>query len=87
MAKKGKIYYRWIFCILICLLLAGCKSGALEETKGENTKKDYLIEGEIIKEEPISQETKSESLEETSMTAEVIEINTQEEIDEEEDMD
>lgn len=86
MVKRGKICYGWIFCILICLLLAGCKRGALEETKGENTEQNYLIKEEIIKEEPVSQEPKSDSLEETSMTAEAAELNTQEEIEEEEDM-
>ena len=87
MSKRGKkINYGWIFCILICLLLAGCKRGALEETKGENTEQNYLIKEEIIKEEPVSQEPKSDSLEETSMTAEAAELNTQEEIEEEEDM-
>lgn len=83
MVKRGKICYGWIFCILICLLLAGCKRGALEETKGENTEQNYLIKEEIIKEESVSQEPKSDSLEKTSMTAE---LNTQEEIEEEEDM-
>ena len=63
--------------------MAGCKRGALEETKGENTEQNYLIKEEIIKEESVSQEPKSDSLEKTSMTAE---LNTQEEIEEEEDM-